>query len=274
MSVQEISQESIVVQLVLLVTGGLTAGVVGGLLGIGGGIVLMPVLRFALGVPAPQAAGACVIAVFFTTLGGSYRHQRLGHIEVRTVLPVIIAGLVAAGGFSLLFPLLAQRGGWLDLGIGLAFLAISARMILEGVPGLLQREQEGPVNTHVNGTLSNKATIGAVSGALPGLLGIGTGGILVPAFAFLLRTPIKTAMAASLACFCCTAAVSGGFKLVQGYVDPQLALPLSSGTLIGANLGAVINRRFPSPGLKLLFGLALTCVSLRFILSFIRAFAS
>ena len=261
-------------ELALLVAGGLTAGMLGGLLGIGGGIILMPILRFAVGLPAPQAAGICIVAVFFTTLGGSYRHYRLGHIEVRSVVPVLLPGLVACVGCSLLFPLLAQRSGWLDLSIGLIFLLVSARMIVESMRDLLRRARETPQHVRVEGGLPQKLSIGVVSGVLPGLLGIGTGGFLVPAFAFLLKTPIKTAMAASLVCFCCTAGVSAGFKYTQGYVGLHLALPLCVGTLVGANLGAVINRRSSSPALRFLFGFAFACVSLRFIISFVQATAS
>ncbi|MGD2154300.1 MAG: TSUP family transporter, partial [Gemmatimonadales bacterium] len=68
----------------LLLSGGLLAGALGGLLGIGGGIVLMPLLRFVIGLEPAYAAGTCVVAVFFTTLGGSYRHYRLGHLNVRS----------------------------------------------------------------------------------------------------------------------------------------------------------------------------------------------
>jgi uncharacterized membrane protein YfcA len=68
--------------------------------------------------------------------------------------------------------------------------------------------------------------------------------------------------------------VSAGFKYTQGYVGFHVALPLCLGTLVGANLGAVINRRFPSPALRFLFGFAFTCVSLRFIISFVQTTAS
>lgn len=262
--------DSTILDLVLLVLGGLAAGALGGLLGLGGGVLLMPILRFGAGLPAAEAAGTCVVAVFFTTLGGSYRHYRLGHIELRSVIAVVASGLVAAAILSMVFPLIAARRGWLDLGIGLVFLLISTRMIVEGLPGLVRRAAEEPRDPRVRGPLAHRISIGAVSGALPGLLGIGAGGVLVPAFTFLLRTPIKTAAAASLVCFCCNAAVSSGFKYAQGFVDVDLALPLCLGTFAGANLGAIINRRFPSPGLKLLFGLVFTLVSIRFLLLFAK----
>ena len=84
----------------MLFSGGLLAGALGGLLGIGGGIVLMPLLRFTVGLSPAYAAGTCVVAVFFTTLGGSYRHHRLGHLNLRSIVPIIISGAVASGIFS------------------------------------------------------------------------------------------------------------------------------------------------------------------------------
>ncbi len=79
--------------LILLGTG-LAAGTLGGLLGLGGGIILMPLLRFGFGLSPMYAAGTCVLAVFFTTLGGSYRHYRLGHVKFKPLLPVVAAGVV------------------------------------------------------------------------------------------------------------------------------------------------------------------------------------
>jgi uncharacterized membrane protein YfcA len=255
--------------ILLPILGGLIAGVLGGLLGIGGGVVLMPFLRFVMHMSPPLAAANCVVAVFFTTLGGGYRHYRFGHVELRSILPVLLAGLVSTAVCSILFALLVSRSGWIDLGLGLVFLVVSLRMIFDGLPGSFRRAPEGFPSPRVDGALYKKIPIGTVAGALPGLLGIGAGGVLVPSFTFLLKTSIKTAAAASLICFCLNAAVSAGFKYSQGYVDVKIALLLSLGTFVGANLGAVISRRFPSPGLKLLFGLVFAFVSLKFILSFV-----
>ncbi|MBW1871519.1 MAG: TSUP family transporter, partial [Deltaproteobacteria bacterium] len=90
-------------EIFFLFSGGLLAGALGGLLGIGGGIVLMPLLRFVALLPPAYAAGTCVVAVFFTSLGGSYRHYRLGNINLRSITPVVISGAIASGVFSLLF---------------------------------------------------------------------------------------------------------------------------------------------------------------------------
>jgi uncharacterized protein len=254
-------------EIALLLGGGLLAGSLGGFLGIGGGIVLMPLLRFGIGLEPAYAAGTCVVAVFFTTLGGGVRHLKSGHLKIRSVVPVIIAGVVASGLSSMLFGYFSGRGQWLDLGVGLVFSLISLRMIAEGIFGFTGRARARTTGNEVRGGLLQKTGVGVAAGVLPGLLGIGTGGILVPAFNFLLDTPIKTAMAASLVCFSFNALVSSAFKIAQGFVDPLAAIPVCLGTLTGAYLGAILNRRFSSGLVKLFFGLVFTVVSIRFIIS-------
>jgi len=255
-------------EIILLLIGGLLAGSLGGLLGIGGGIVLMPMLRFLVGLPPPQAAGVCIIAVFFTTLGGSYRHYKLGNVNFRPIIPIIISGAIATAIFSIVFLYLSARDHWLDLAIGIVFSLVSVRMIAEGIPGLIKPKSDNEADKTINGTMLQKISIGSLAGALPGLLGIGTGVILVPAFTYILNAPIKVAMASSLTCFSVNALISSGLKYTQGFVDLKLALPICLGTLIGANFGAMLNKRFPSRALKFIFGLVFSYVSLKFVLLF------
>jgi uncharacterized membrane protein YfcA len=248
-----------------LLGAGLLAGVLGGTLGLGGGVVLMPLLRFGVQLPPAHAVGTCALAVFFTTLGGSYRYYRLGRIPFRASAPVIVAGAVAAVIGSSLFTRLAADDRWLDLAIGVVFAWIALRMLLEGAFKLPYRRRAETPDATLRGSLPAKVGIGAAAGILPGLLGIGAGGILVPAFTYLLRAPIKTAMAASLVCFCLNAFISSAFKLTGGFIDFELALPACLGTLFGANLGAALNGRLPSRVLKLGFGLVFGYVAWQFI---------
>jgi uncharacterized membrane protein YfcA len=257
--------------LALLAAGGIVAGALGGLLGIGGGVVLMPLLRFVVGLAPAHAAGTCILAVFCTTLGGSYRHYRLGHLDVRFIVPVILSGAVATAVFSLVFLSLATHERWLDLGIGLVLSLVSLRMALEGIPGLLRPRTDEHEDRQLEGSLLQKVVIGSSAGVLPGLLGIGTGVILVPAFSFVLSMPIKMAVASSLTSFCANAFVSSSFKLGQGFVDLGVAVPICAGTLLGSNLGAMLNRRCASRTVKLVFGVVFFYVSLRFMLSFFQA---
>ena len=251
-----------------VLVGGLSAGTLGGLLGIGGGIVLIPILRFYVGLSPAQAAGTCVVAVFCATLSGSYRHYKLGHVLIKPVLPVIAAGVVATAVFSLVFLWAAGRERWLDLGTGLVFSLISARMIVEGILDSRGKSVRRSDRGGLQGPLLHKFAIGTAGGVLPGLLGIGTGGIMVPAFTLILKAPIKTAIGCSLVCFSANALISSGFKITQGFVSLAIAGPACAGTLVGAYLGATLNRKFPSARLKILFGALFTCVSIKFILTF------
>ncbi len=253
--------------LVLLITG-LAAGLLGGLLGIGGGVVLMPVLRFVVGLGPAQAAGTCVLAVFFTTLGGSIKHYRLGHVPRQGLMPVIVAGALSTLAFSMLFLVLAPRGRWLDVGIGGVFALVALRTIWDAaVRRRGDADSGGNGGPAISGSAARKAGLGVVAGMLPGLFGIGTGAILVPGFSYLLHAPIKVAIGSALACFCANALISAVMKYLQGYVELLVALPVCLGCLAGSQLGAVINDRMPSRTLKLMFGLVFAWVSFRFIAS-------
>jgi uncharacterized membrane protein YfcA len=171
--------------------------------------------------------------------------------------------------FSFVFLYLATRDRWLDLLMGIVFLIISARMIIEGLAGTMKGDDRGRNDRVLKGSLLQKASIGSVAGVLPGLLGIGTGVILVPAFTYVLGAPMKVAIASSLTCFSVNAFISAGFKYWQGFTDLMLALPMCLGALIGANLGAVLSRQVPSTALKCVFGIVFSYVSVKFMLSYI-----
>jgi len=259
-----------ILELSIMAGGGILAGVVGGLLGIGGGIVLMPILRFFVGLSPAVAAGTCIMAVFFTTLGGCFRHHKLGHVNIPSLLPVLVAGAISAVVFSLVFLYFTRREIWLDLGTGLVFSLISLRMILEGFSDLFGKKMRESTESEIRGSLCGKLTIGGIAGILPGLLGIGTGAILVPAFAIILKAPIKIAIGSSLTCFSVNAFLSSVIKFLQGFIFLPAALPICLGTLFGSNIGALLNKRFPSPVLKILFGLVFSYVSYQYILIFFQ----
>jgi uncharacterized membrane protein YfcA len=261
-----------IIEQLIIFGGGIFAGILGGLLGIGGGIVLMPILRFFVGLSPAFAAGTCILAVFFTTLGGSFRHYKLGHVKIKPLLSVIIAGAIFTLVFSLIFLYLAKKGKWLDLGGGLVFSFVSIRMIIEGSVDLLRKKiKEESRESEIQGPLLGKVIIGGMAGILPGLFGIGTGAILVPAFTLILKAPIKIAIGSSLTCFSVNAFFSALLKYFQGFVYLPVALPICLGTVIGSNIGAVLNKRFPSSVLKILFGIAFSYVSYQYILIFFQA---
>jgi hypothetical protein len=254
--------------MLLLFSSGIAAGMLGGLLGIGGGILIMPILRFAMGLEPAYAAGTCIVAVFFTTLSGSLKHFKLGNIDFRSILPILISGLLSTLVFSFLFFYVSRKGIWLDVATGFLFLFIALRMIWEGISEHFNKSNATASSSGIEGSIMAKATIGGLAGILPGLLGIGTGAILVPAFAFALQAPIKIAIGSSLACFSLNAFVSSLLKLSQGFVQINMLVPLCFGTLIGARIGAALNGKLNAPVLKLLFGLLFIYVDSKYLMIF------
>ena len=246
------------------------AGMLGGLLGVGGGILIMPILRFIVGLEPAYAAGTCVVAVFFTTLGGSFKHFKLGNIDFHSILTVIIAGLLTSLIFSMLFVYFAQKDVWLDVATGVVFSFVALRMLWEGIADYLHKISEPTPGTGIHGSMLAKISIGGVAGVFPGLLGIGTGAVLVPAFSFALNAPIKIAMGSSLACFSLNALVSSALKLSQGFVQINILIPLCIGTLIGSQLGATLNDRLSSPFLKILFGMVFVYIACKYLIVFGR----
>jgi uncharacterized protein len=250
---------------ILLTAGGIVAGMLGGLLGIGGGILIMPLLRFVMGLDPAYAAGTCVAAVFFTTLGGSIRHFKLGHIDFRSILPVIIPGLLSTVIFSILFAYVAHKNVWLDVGTGIVFSLVALRMLFEGISEYLKKGSEPYTGSSIRGSIFARMGIGTTAGVLPGLLGIGTGAILVPAFAFALNAPIKIAIGSSLACFSLNALASSAFKMSQGFVQVNTLIPLCIGTFIGSRFGATLNGRASSTFLKVIFGMVFVYVAYKYL---------
>ncbi len=251
-----------------MVFGGFAGGALGGLLGIGGGILIMPLLRFVIGLEPAQAVGTCMIAVFFTTLGGSLKHFSLGHIHLRSLVPIIIAGVISTLIFSIFFIYISDKSSWLDAAMGAVFLLVALRMLWEGASEYLKKVPDRKNNGSIQGTMMSKVMIGAAAGILPGMLGIGTGAVLVPSFAFALGAPIKVAIGSSLACFSLNAFVSSIFKMIQGFVQFEILLPLCVCTFLGSRFGASLNGRFSSPFLKVIFGIFFGYVAFEYLKKF------
>ncbi|HDI73548.1 MAG TPA: sulfite exporter TauE/SafE family protein [Candidatus Korarchaeota archaeon] len=244
---------------------GLIAGIVGGLLGIGGCSIMLPALYFLFNYDLPVAIGTTITAVIITALSGAVAHVRMRNVDYETTAIIAVSGGLGAIAGSLAFEYLVQRADLLNMIIGLAFLYTSARMVYEGI-----KRQSGTPSTDslgkIPGPTTHKGVIGLVVGVLTGIVGLGGGYALVPSFIYLLRSPVKIAVGTSLASFIVMSLISAGFKLVGGHVDLVAAILLGAGTAVGAQLGARLVPRTPSWMIKLLFGLIFLYVSLRFIL--------
>jgi uncharacterized membrane protein YfcA len=247
---------------ILLAAVGLLAGLLGGLIGTGGCSVMLPVIHFWMGYPAPIAIGTTLFAVIFTAISGAYAHLVRRNVDLRATLWLGGAGILGVILGSWLFVLLAANVTLLGLILGLAFLWPAIRMIWEGVARRKRPEQEGAV---ISGSRWGWAVLGFLIGVLTGLVGLGGGYALVPGLIYLFGAPVYLTMGTSLAVMIPLAVVGGGVKLAQGFVALRSGLLLAAGTVVGAQVGAAVIKRFRPTTLKLVFGLYFLYVSLKFI---------
>ena len=246
----------------LLFITGLIAGTLGGLLGIGGCVIMLPSLAFIFNYPLPVAIGTTITAVILTASSGAIGHIRLKNVDYSTAKVVAVSGAVGASVGSTIFFYIANQLWLLNFILGFAFLYVSIRMIYEGTIKRAMPEKPG---NEVPGSGAAKATIGFIIGIITGIVGLGGGYALVPSFIYLLGSPVKIAVGTSLASFISMAVVSGAFKLYQGVVDVIAAVALGIGTIIGAQIGARLTKVVPPWAIKAIFGFVFLYVSLKFI---------
>ncbi len=251
--------------IILLLVVGLVAGVLGGIIGTGGCSVMLPILHFYLGYPAPIAIGTALFAVIFTAISGGYGHLIRKNLDVKTTLWLAGFGIVGVILGSYIFTLLTDQTALLGLLLGIAFLLPALRMIIEGTS---HRKKAQPEGNTIPGSELKKGSFGFVVGILTGLVGLGGGYALVPGLIYLFGAPVYVTMGTSLATMIPLAIVGGGIKLAQGFVAIGTGLILAMGTIVGAQFGAAIIKKFHPATLKLIFGLYFLYVSMKFILAY------
>jgi len=250
---------------IALVVVGFSAGLLGGLIGTGGCSVMLPILHFWLGYPAPVAIGTTLFAVIFTAVSGGYGHLVRRNLDRRVTVLLAIGGIVGVVIGSWLFTILAEDVALLGLILGVAFLLPAVRMIMEGG---LTKKVPGKQGDKIPGSRPALLSFGAGIGVLTGLVGLGGGYALVPGLIYLFGAPVYVTMGTSLATMIPLALVGGGIKLVEGWVAVYAGLLLAGGTVVGAQLGAAVIKRFKPTTLKLIFGVYFLYVSIKFITSY------
>ncbi len=247
-------------------TGGLVAGLLGALSGLGGGVVIVPLLVLGCGVDLRYAIGASLVAVIATSSGAAAAYVREGFtnvriamvLEIATVIGAIVAAsvatLVPAGAIALLFGFVLLYSAYLSLNPRPAAASlgpadpIAARLQLaSSYPG-----PAGPESYEVR-RLGAGFGLMAVAGALSGLLGIGSGAVKVLAMDHVMGLPFKVSTTTSNFMIGVTAAASAGVYLHRGYIEPGLSLPVMLGVLAGASLGARILAAAAPRALRLVF---------------------
>lgn len=255
---------------------GFVTGVLSALFGIGGAIVSNPGLR-ALGAAPLVAVGTTLPSILPGAISGTLRYRRERLIDWRLIAPAAAAGLLAVVGGSLLSHAVPGGGHLLLLLIAvlLAFTAWRTAVAPSTPPaGEAAKEAEAAANPDPGLTPRRRwlaAGIGLVAGLLSGLLGIGGGVIMVPAFTELLGLSLKSAIATSLVCvgiFGVPATITHAFL---GDIDWRLAVLLTIGVIPGARVGASLTIRTAERRLRLAVGVFLALVALVYFITETRA---
>ncbi len=249
--------------IILIFVVALAVGILGSMLGIGGGVLLIPLLTGLFGIPIKNAIGASIVSVIATSsaagavyVGHDLSHTRLAMIlEIATTLGALAGGITAV----LISPNLLE--------------GIFAAVLLYVVFSMRRLPREENAHTHPTGTLDTRyidpsngqevvygvdrlpAGMAAsfFAGNVSGLLGIGGGIIKVPIMSLVMHMPMRAAIATSNFMIGVTAATSAVIYYQRGFIDPQIAIPTALGVLAGAQIGARIGGRVRSHRLKQIF---------------------
>ncbi|MBU6430150.1 MAG: sulfite exporter TauE/SafE family protein [Cyanobacteria bacterium REEB65] len=262
----------------LLFAGSIGAGFLGALSGLGGGVIIVPLLTIVFGVDIRYAIGASLVSVIATSSGAAaayvkegFTNLRIGmFLEIATTMGALfgafIGGIVSPRIVAIVFGAVLLTTVYLSWNQQGDFPAperpdpVAKRLRLAGTYPVAGE----PVAYEV-GNVGAGFGLMALAGAISGLLGIGSGAVKVLAMDRAMRIPFKVSTTTSNFMIGVTAAASAGIYLRRGYVDPALAMPVMLGVLLGSVVGAKILVGARVKSLRLVFNLLIGALGLEMI---------
>ncbi len=263
---------------ILIWLGSLLAGLLGALTGLGGGVVIVPMLTLGFGVDIRYAIGASLVSVIATSSGAASAYVREGFSNIRIGMFLEIATTIGAlaGAFlaaRLSSPVISVIFGVVLLHSSIVSFKSRHEQFLPAQPDPLAVRLKmdgtypspgGAKSYHVQRVpLGFGLMLGA--GAISGLLGIGSGAVKVLAMDQVMRIPFKVSTTTSNFMIGVTAAASAGIYLHRGYLEPGLVMPVMLGVLLGALIGARLLVRTKTGTLRTVFGVAILLLALEMI---------
>jgi uncharacterized membrane protein YfcA len=256
------------------------AGFLGAMTGLGGGVVVVPVLALALGVDIKYAIGASLVSVIATSSGAAAAYVREGYsnirvgmfLEIATTTGAIVGAVLAAHVtthlIAIVFGLVLLQAAYQsfkaepETGNLVESDALGKKLRLDGTyPVGNARRAYGVRNVPAGFSLMFGA------GALSGLLGIGSGAVKVIAMDRAMKIPFKVSTTTSNFMIGVTAAASAGVYLSRGYIDPRVAMPVMLGVLGGAFLGTKVLVRARVSTLRIVFGCVILVLAIEMIVN-------
>jgi len=217
---------------------GFLSGILSGAIGVGGAIITTPGIRL-LGASAFLAVGTTLPPIVLSAVAGTARYAREGMVDWAVLAATAPAGVVAVVGGSLASHAVPGNGHLLMVFTAVLLVVSAVRIARPSVPH--PPDDQAATDSVASPraySLVSAAGVGAGAGLLSGLLGIGGGALLVPAFSEIMGLPLKVSIATSLACVGILAVPGTITHAALGDVDWGLAVPLALAVLPGARVGA------------------------------------
>lgn len=269
---------SILLFTVVILIGAFAAGLVGALTGLGGGVIIIPLLTLVLNVDIHYAIGASIVSVIATSSGSAAAYVKEGITNIRIGMFLEIATTISAIFGAIITVYI--NPGYISVIFG-GILLFSAAMMLRKKVDHSDMDTSGPLARYLKLNGSYPTVTGeqpyavhnvvggflmmAVAGVASGLLGIGSGALKVLAMDNIMRIPFKVSTTTSNFMMGVTAAASAVVYLHRGQIDPGIAMPVCLGVLVGARAGSKILLRTKPEKLKALFATVVTFLALQMI---------
>ena len=269
---------SIILFTFLLLFGAYCAGLLGSLTGLGGGVIVIPLLTLAFGIDFHYAIGAALVASIATSSGSASAYVKEGLTNIRLGMFLEIAtsvGAVLGAAAALWMPpnvIAIIFGAVLLLTVAMQFRQKTDYIGVKG-SNLAKKlklfgsypTKDGTVQSYELTNVSGGFSVMVLAGALSGLLGIGSGVLKVLAMDSCMKVPFKVSTTTSNFMIGVTAVTSAVVYLQRGYIEPGIAFPIMVGVLAGAMSGAKLLKHLDVRVLRKIFAVAILLVALNMI---------
>jgi hypothetical protein len=234
-------------------------GWVASMIGVGGGIFMVPLLTLTHLVDATQAAvGTSLAAIIFTSLSSTIGYALRRTVDFPLGLMLIPSSMAGAWLGAYLTEFISSGG--LAIAFGFILIYVAGLMLLGKTPKELAvrfQIQKGSSDGSITYRWPHVTMVGALAGLAAGFFGIGGGIVMVPVMTLLLGVDILRAVATSLFVMGPSAVVGSAQHYIQGNLHLEFAIPLALGIILGAQLGSFAATRIPKLLLQRLFGVVL-----------------
>jgi uncharacterized membrane protein YfcA len=259
--------------------GAVVAGLLGSLTGLGGGVVVIPLLTLGLGVDMRYAVGAALVASIANSSGAAAAYIREGITNVRIGMFLEIATTIGAVIGAMIAMWLPTSVVAMIFGCVLIFSAVMSVRKHDEHTAVSHKKDRWGQTLKLDGKYPSESGIKSyqvcnvaggfslmgLAGVVSGLLGIGSGALKVLAMDIVMKVPFKVSTTTSNFMIGVTAVASAVVYLQRGYIDPVIAMPIVVGVLIGAFIGSKVLMKVRVRPLRILFSVVITILAIEMI---------